>query len=89
MNEEEYNYPLQEPDDLLDDLLAVDGGEAPHISLDQAASLQVEPLSVYLSSKYAERKKAIDSEPEVSISRKATLKRINENVRKRLKYKEE
>lgn len=80
---------MEEPDDLLDDLLAVDPGEAPNIALDHAASQHVEPLSVYLSAKYAERKEAIDSEPEVSISRKATLKRINENVRKRLKYKEE
>jgi hypothetical protein len=59
----------------------------PHRPDDQPPTLHIEPVSFYVSGKFAERRDAIESEPLVGVSRKGTLRRINENVRKRLKYK--
>ncbi len=88
MNEEEedFNYMPNEPD-LLDDLLA--GDPVPNRQDEALPTIQTEPLSHFMPQVYAARKQIIEQEPLLAVGRKASLKKINESVRRRLKFKEE
>lgn len=79
---------MPEENNLLDDLLNDPVVEKKEEYIERE-EVFIQPITAYLAAKYAENKAEIDREPRVSISRKASLKRINENVRKRLKIKEE
>ena len=54
-----------------------------------APIISIESVSTYVTDKYSHRKSMIDQEPQMVVSRKGSLKKINESVRKRLRFKEE
>lgn len=81
-------YDLPEENNLLDDLLNDPVAEKKEEYIERE-EVFIQPITSYLAAKYAELRPDIDCEPRVSISRKASLRRINENVRKRLKIREE
>ena len=49
----------------------------------------IEPISTYMSSRYEEIGDEVQREPSVVLLRKTSVKKISENVRKRLKMREE
>lgn len=81
-------YDLPEENNLLDDLLNDPVVEKKEEYIERE-EVFIQPIAHYLAGRYADREPDIDHEPRASISRKASLRRINENVRKRLKIKEE
>lgn len=80
-------YDLPEENNLLDDLLNDPVAEKKE-EYPEREELFIQPIAAHLAAKCAEHPD-LDPQPRASISRKASLRRINENVRKRLKIREE
>ena len=86
--EGDFGYAQAEPA-LFDDLLDVGANENNVVQEEPAPVIHIESISTYITEKYASRKHIINKEPFIVVSRKGSLKKINESVRKRLKFKEE
>jgi hypothetical protein len=87
-HEEDFGYVQAEPD-FFEDLLKGSAPELNHAPEEQAPAIHIEPVSTYMAEVYNSRKELIDSEPRLVVNRKGSLRKINECVRKRLRYKEE